>query len=147
MNQKDINLILFFNESIICFIINIYSNDQQNTLKYLKDIEVNLNNILIMTGDFNIRNNSWDPLYSYYSLYTDTLREIASSFNLELSTHINQVLMRYLDNLNNSNLVIDLIFLWVNSEEIDMHSILHDLQSLSDHTLLMVDITISKEFI
>jgi len=39
------------------------------------------------------------------------------------------------------------MFLKVNSEEIDTHSILSDLQSFSDHALLMVDIIISKEFI
>ena len=58
MNYRDINLIYFFNNSIICFIINIYSDDQQNALKYLKDIEVNLSNILIMIGYFNIKNNN-----------------------------------------------------------------------------------------
>jgi len=57
----------------MCFILNIYSDDCQNTLKYLKNTEVNLNNILIMTGDFNIRNNDWDPSYPYYLLYTDML--------------------------------------------------------------------------
>ena len=41
----------------MCFIINILSDDQQTTLKYLKDTEVNLNNVLIMTDDFNIRDN------------------------------------------------------------------------------------------
>ena len=41
----------------MCFIINVYSDNQQSILKYLKDIEVNLNNILIMTEDFNIRDN------------------------------------------------------------------------------------------
>ena len=60
MNYRDINLISFFNNNIICFIINIYSDDQQNVLKYLKDIEVNLNNVLIMTGDFNIKDNDWN---------------------------------------------------------------------------------------
>ena len=32
----------------MCFIINVYSDDQQFVLKYLKDTEVNLNNILIV---------------------------------------------------------------------------------------------------
>ena len=57
MNHKDINLILFFNNSIICFIINIYSDKQQSALKYLKVIKTNLNNVLIVTEDFNIRDN------------------------------------------------------------------------------------------
>ena len=55
MNYKDINILSFF---VICFIIDIYSDNQQTTLKYLKNTEVNLNNILIMTGDFDIRDNN-----------------------------------------------------------------------------------------
>jgi len=35
--------------------MNIYSDASHSTLKYLKDTEVNINNLLIMTGDFNIR--------------------------------------------------------------------------------------------
>jgi len=55
VNHKDLNIISFFNNSIIFFIINIYFDEQKSALKYLKDIEVNLNNVLIFTGDFNIR--------------------------------------------------------------------------------------------
>jgi len=36
------------------FLLNIYSNSQQSTLKHLKDTEVNLNNVIIMIDDFNI---------------------------------------------------------------------------------------------
>ena len=57
----------------MCFIINVYSDNQQSTLKYLKNIEVNLNNILIITRDFNIRDNDWDFLYLYYSTHADIL--------------------------------------------------------------------------
>jgi len=84
INHKDINLVFFFNDRSICFLIN---------LKYLKDTEVNLNSILIIIRDFNISDNNWDQLYSYHSNYTDALKEIADSFNLELSTPVNQVLM------------------------------------------------------
>jgi len=45
-----------------------------------------------MIGDFNIRDNDWDLLYPHYSIYADSLREIVDSFNLELSTPIDQVL-------------------------------------------------------
>ena len=58
INYRNINFVSFFNYGIICFIINIYSNNQQTILKYLKNIEVNLNNILIMIEDFNIKNNN-----------------------------------------------------------------------------------------
>ena len=37
--------------------MNIYSDSSHSALKYLKDIEVNIDNVLIMTGDFNIRDS------------------------------------------------------------------------------------------
>ena len=37
--------------------MNVYSDSFHTALKYLKDIEVNIDNVLIMTGDFNIRNS------------------------------------------------------------------------------------------
>ena len=42
----------------MCFIINVYSDNQQSALKYLKNTKINLNNVLIMTGNFNIRHNN-----------------------------------------------------------------------------------------
>ena len=38
--------------------INMYSDLSQSALKYLKNTEANINNVLIMTGDFNIRDSS-----------------------------------------------------------------------------------------
>ena len=64
-----------------------------------------------MTRNFNIRDNDWDLLYSYYSTYVNMLQEIANSLNLELSMSINQVFTQYMDNFQDSNLVIDLMFL------------------------------------
>ena len=55
LKHKDISYIYFFNYGSIYFLINIYSNLSQSTLKYLKNTEVDMNNILILTGDFNIR--------------------------------------------------------------------------------------------
>ena len=37
--------------------INVYSNNYQSASNYLKDTEVNLHNVLIMAGNFNIRNS------------------------------------------------------------------------------------------
>jgi len=76
-----------------------------------------------MTGDFNIRDNSWDPLFPHYSSHCNTLTDIADSLNLCISKSTNQVPTRYSDNLNNSNLVIDLIFLQPTSLEFDNHMI------------------------
>jgi len=50
-----------------------------------------LNNISIITGDFNIRDNNWNPLYLHHSVYTDMLRKITDGFNLELSSPIIQI--------------------------------------------------------
>ena len=93
INYKDINLLFFFNHSIMYFLINIHLDEYQSTLKYFKNTEVNLNNILIMTGDLNIRDNDWDPSFSYHSIHVDTLRKIANSFDLELSILVHQVPM------------------------------------------------------
>ena len=35
-------------------------------LKYLKDTEVNIDNILIMTGDFNIRDSLWNTSFPHH---------------------------------------------------------------------------------
>jgi len=56
-NHRDIPLISFFNDNSILFLMNIYSDSAQLALKYLKDTEVIINNILIMMGDFNIHDN------------------------------------------------------------------------------------------
>jgi len=68
-------------------LITIYSDSFQMALKYLKNTKVNIGNVLIMTGDFNIRNNSWDLPFLYYSVYKDTLIEVADSLHLELSRY------------------------------------------------------------
>ena len=37
--------------------INVYSDNNQFALKYLKDTEANIWNILIIAGDFNIKDS------------------------------------------------------------------------------------------
>jgi len=44
-------------------------------------------------------------------ILTDILMEIANSFNLRLSISVNQVLTQYANNTNDSNSVIDSMFL------------------------------------
>ena len=77
--------------------MNVYSNSSHSALKYLKDTEVNILNLLIMTGDFNIRDSIWDPSYPHHSSFSNNLIIIADSFNLELSFSTNYVSTRYLD--------------------------------------------------
>ena len=79
-----------------------------------------------MTGDFNIRNNDWNLSYPYHSLHTDTVYEVADSFGLEMSTPINLVSIQYINNAQDSNLVLDLMFLYIGSEKLDKHEILLD---------------------
>jgi len=93
------------------WIINIYSDSFYSTLKYLKNTEVNILNLLIMTGDFNIRNSIWDLSFSHHSAISDDLMIIADLFNSDLSFPTHRVPTRYPDMAGKSNSVIDLMFL------------------------------------
>ena len=85
-------------------------DSSQLALKYLKNTETNINNIIIMTGDFNISVSLWDLNFLFHSIYSDMLFDIADSFSLALSKPIENFLTRFSDNDQNSNLVLDLIF-------------------------------------
>jgi len=75
-------------------------------------------------------------------MYANLLSEITESFDLKLFSSVIQVLMRYVDNPNNVNSVISLMFLRSSSEEFNSYSIFPDLRFLLDHALLIVEITI-----
>ena len=53
----DILLASFFNNNSLFWIMNVYSDLSHTALKYLKDTEINILNLLIIIGDFNIRNS------------------------------------------------------------------------------------------
>ena len=76
-----------------------------------------------MTGDFNICDNLWNPLFPHHSSISDNFFIIADFFNLNLSLSTNQVPTRYFNNGQDSNLVIDLMILHCRSSEIDNHLI------------------------
>ena len=97
-NHRDISCISFFNNSSINFLVNIYSDSSQTALKYLKNTEANINDVLVMIGDFNIRDNSWDSSFLHHSIHSDLLTDIADSTNLCISKSTNYVSTRYLDN-------------------------------------------------
>ena len=109
-NHRNINLIYFINQDSIYFILNVYSDNYYSALKYLKDIEVFLNDILIMIGDFNIRDSDWDSFFLHHLVHTDTLLEIADFFDLKQSISVNQVSTKYVGNPNELNFVINLMF-------------------------------------
>ena len=56
-SHRDISLISFSNNNICYYIMNIYSDSSNTALKYLKDTEANIDNVVLMTGDFNIRDS------------------------------------------------------------------------------------------
>ena len=146
-NYKDINLVPFANSSSIHFILSIYSDNHQLALKYLKDTEVDLNNVIIMSGGFNIRSSDWNPSFSHHLMHADYLLEIADLFNLERLLSINLVPTRYTDNPNNSDSIIDLIFLRGHFEKFNTHLILPNIRSLFDYAPLIINIVIQEEFI
>ena len=115
----------FLSSIVVLFIylLNIYFNLSQLALKYLKDTKVNINNVLIITEDFNIRNNLWDLLFSYHLIHRNTLTDIVDFFQLCISSPTVQVSMRYMDNWNNSNSVMNLMFLRPMLEKFNNHSI------------------------
>jgi len=98
LDHRNVSCISFFNQRSIFFLINTYSDSSQLALKYLKNTEVNINNILIMTGDLNIRDNFWDPDFPYHLSHRNILFKIANSFQLELSKLTEHFPTRYLDN-------------------------------------------------
>jgi len=57
-NYRNILYVSFFNNGSINFLINIYLDSSQTALKYLKDTETNINNVLVIAEDFNIRDYS-----------------------------------------------------------------------------------------
>jgi len=100
-----------------------------------------------MTGDFNIRDSFWDLYFPYYSTHRDSLFDIADSFQLEISKLTEFFPTRYSDNNQDSNSVLDLIFLWPFSAEFDNHHIHSDWRLTSDHTPITVNISIFDEHI
>jgi len=127
--------------------MNVYSDSSHSALKYLKDTEININNVLLMTGDFNIRDSLWDLSFPFHSSISDDLIIIADSFNLALSTPINPCPTRYSDTTEEANSIIDLMFLHYGLSGLNHHSILPESHLSSDHTPLSIDIPIYEEVI
>ena len=145
INHKNILLVFFFNNNNNFWIMNIYSDSSHFVLKYLKNSEANIQNLFIMTGNFNIQDSIWDPSFSHHSSISDNLIIIADSFNLDLLVPTNPVPTRYSDTAGESNSVINLIFLQSGSTELNNHLIHPDWQLISNHAPPIVSIPITEE--
>jgi len=125
--------------------MNIYSDFSRSALKYLKDTEVNIHNLLIITGDFNISDSLWDSFFPHHSSISDDLIIIADSFNLKLSILTNPIPTRYSNTDGESNLVIDLMYIHCRSTELNNHSIYPNWCLSLDHAPFTVFIPIVEE--
>ena len=79
INHRDIILTSFFNNNSTFWIMNVYSDSSYTVSKYLKNTKMNLLNLLIIAGDFNIRNSFWDPAFSHHSYLYDDILIVADS--------------------------------------------------------------------
>jgi len=106
INYQDINILVFYGNCNTNFMIKIYFNSNQTALHFLCQNAVNLVNIVIITGDFNIRDSDWDLLAYYHSMHTDDLMTITDSLGLELFPSSNPGLTRFMDNPQDSNSIV-----------------------------------------
>jgi len=115
--------------------------------KYLKDTKANIDNVLIMTGNFNLRDSSWNSLFSNHSIHSELLMDIANSLNLSIYSPTFQVSIKYANNQNNLNSIINLMFLQFTSDKFDNHVIHPEWRLSLDHAPLTVKISILEEYI
>jgi len=124
-----------------------HSDSSNTALKYLKDTKAHIDNVILMTGDFNIRDSLWDPSFPFYSSISDDLVLIADSFNLTFSNLTNPGPTRFSNMNGESNSIIDLIFLHYGSSKLDQYSIILESRLSSDHAPLSVIIPLFREVI
>jgi len=98
-----------------------------------------------MTGDLNIRDSLWDSNFPFYSVHSDILLDIVDSFSLALSNLTENFPTRFLDNDQNSNSVLDLVFTRPLSMEFNHHHIYSDWRLISDYALITVGIHINDK--
>jgi len=111
INHHDINVLAFHGNRDTNYIINIYSDSNQTTLQVLRQNMANIDNTIILIGDFNIRDSDWDPSFRHHSSHTNNLITIVDSLGLKLSPPLNLGPTRFADNPHDTNSIIDLVFL------------------------------------
>jgi len=142
INHRDISVLALHNNQDINYIINIYSDSNQTTLRALQESMTNIDKTIILTGDFNIRDSDWDPNFRHHSSHTDDLITIADSLGLELSPPSNPGPTRFADNLCDTNSVIDLVFLPPNNIGFGQHTLHPEICKPSDYVPLIIEIGI-----
>ena len=142
VNYQDINILVFHGNHNTNFMIKIYFDSNQTALYFLCQNTVNLVNIVIITGDFNIRNSDWDLLTHHYSMHTDDLITIADSLGLELFPSSNPGLTRFMNNPWDSNSVLDLVFLSPDNLGFGKYIPHSEIWKPFDHVLLTIEVGI-----
>ena len=79
INHRDIILTLFFNNNSTFWVMNVYLDSSYTASKYLKNTKMTLLNLLIIAGNFNIRNSFWDPAFPHHSYLYDDILIVADS--------------------------------------------------------------------
>jgi len=127
--------------------MNIHSDAFHSALKYLKDTEVNINNLIIMTGNLNIKDSLWDPSFPHHFSISNDLLILVDLFNLDLLTPTNPIPTKYSDTSGELDSVIDLMFLHSGSSELNSHSIHPSWRLTFNHVPLTITVTIEEEYI
>jgi len=95
-------------------------------------------------GNFNIRDSDWDPNFCHYSIHTKDLFTITDSLGLELSLLLNPGPTRFADNTQDSNSIIDLVFLPPKNRGFGQHMLYPNICKPSDHVSLTIKVGITE---
>ena len=124
--------------------INICLDSNQTTFQVLQQNMANIDNTIILTKDFNIRDSNQDPNFRHHFSHTDDLITIADSLGLELSPSSNSSPTRFADNPYDTNSVIDLVFLPSGNTGFGRHTLYPKICKPSDYILLIMEIGIRE---
>ena len=105
---------------------------------------VNIDNTIILTKNFNIKDSDWDPSFWHHSSHTEDLITIADNLGLELSFPSNPGPTKFADNPCDTNSIIDLIFLSPDNTGFGQYTFHPEIYKPSDHIPLIIEIGIRE---